>query len=98
MSSATEQPGNAKRVVGLRYEPGEGLPQVILKGSGEMADEILRRRDWLRQQPLVKDAALVEQLYRLPVDARIGPELFELVAALLVHVFSMEEQLRRQRS
>jgi flagellar biosynthesis protein len=98
MSNDTEQDGQQKRVVGLRYEPGEGLPQVILKGSGQMADEILRRRDWLRQQPMVKDTALVEQLYRLPVDARIGPELFELVAALLVHVFSMEEQLRRQHS
>lgn len=86
------------RVVGLHYEPQEGLPQVVVKGSGEMAEEILRRRDWLRQQPVVRDPQLVEQLYKLPIDARIGPELFQLVAALLVHVFAIEEKLRRRET
>lgn len=99
MSAGTENEDKAStptRVVGLRYRPEEGLPQMVLKGSGEMADEILRRRDWLREQPVVRDPQLVEQLYKLPVDARIGPELFQLVAALLVHVFAIEEKLRRQ--
>lgn len=83
------------RVVGLRYDPEDGLPQIVVKGSGQMADEILKRRDWLHQQPVVRDPQLVDQLYKLPIDARIGPELFQLVATLLVHVFAIEEKLRR---
>lgn len=97
-SDSGENDATPKRVVGLRYEPNEGLPQIVVKGSGEMAEEILRRRDWLREQPVVRDSHLVEQLYKLPIDARIGPELFQLVAALLVHVFAIEEKLRRQET
>jgi flagellar biosynthesis protein len=82
-----------KKVVGLKYEAGEGLPQVVVKGHGPAAQEILRSRDALDGPPVVQDSALAEQLYRLPMDATIGPELFELVAALLAHVFSLEQRV-----
>ncbi len=83
-----------KRVVGLQYEPGAGLPQVILKGSGKIADEIVRKSARGAGPTVVQDAALVDQLYRLPIDARIGPELFHLVAALLAHVFTIDQKLK----
>jgi type III secretion system FlhB-like substrate exporter len=92
-----EKQAERKRVVGLKYEPGEGLPQVVVKGSGEMAESILRRRDPVNGPMVVKDAALLEQLYRLPMDAQIGPELFHLVAALLAHVFSVEQKMKEER-
>ncbi len=57
-------------MVGLRYEPQEGPPQVIVKGSGKMADEILRQRHPVDGPMVVKDAELLEQLYRLPMDAQ----------------------------
>jgi flagellar biosynthesis protein len=79
-----------KRVVGLQYELGEGLPRVILKGSGKYAEAIIERREALRGPPIVKDEKLLRELYRLPMDSEIGPELFELVAVLLVHVFAVE--------
>ena len=82
-----------KKVVGLKYDPGEGVPQVIVKGSGAAADELLRQRDALGGPPVVHDGALADQLYRLPMDAPIGPELYELVAALLAHVFSLENEI-----
>jgi type III secretion system FlhB-like substrate exporter len=88
-----------KRVVGLQYEPEQGLPQVILKGAGPLAEELLQRRIGLgaRTPPVVKDGALLEALYRLPVDGAIGPELFEAVAALLVHVFAVEARMKGER-
>lgn len=91
MSSDRAKP---KQVVGLKYEVGQGLPQVILKGSGEMADAILRGRDLVAGPAVVKDAGLVQQLYRLPIDAEIGPELFHLVATVLAHVFAVEASLK----
>ena len=81
-----------KKVVGLKYDPGEGVPQVIVKGSGAAAEALLRQRELSGGPPVVHDGALADQLYRLPMDAPIGPELYELVAALLAHVFSLEQQ------
>ncbi len=84
-----------RKVVGLAYEPIEGeLPKVVVKGSGEMAERILRERPWLHGPPVIQDAKLAEQLYRLPMDGPIGPELFQLVAILLTHVFAIEEKVR----
>jgi type III secretion system FlhB-like substrate exporter len=82
------------RVVGLRYEPEEGAPQVILKASGELAEEVLlRRRHSAEAAPVVRNAALLDQLYRLPVDGRIGPDLYRVVAVLLAHVIDIEAKL-----
>ena len=83
------------KVVGLGLEPQQGLPRVVVKGCGEFADRILRERNWPHGPPVVSDPQLAEQLFRLPVDGQIGPELFELVAILLTHVFSLDEKLRR---
>jgi len=86
-----------QRVVGLRYEPDDGLPEVILKGAGPLAEALLRQR--MRQgPPVVKNEALLDALYRLPVDSPIGPELFQAVAVLLAHVFAVDGKLRRRES
>jgi type III secretion system FlhB-like substrate exporter len=79
------------RVIGLQYEGAGSLPTVVLKGAGPLADEMLRqRRQLVDAPPLVHDAALLEALFRLPIDAEIGPELFHAVAAILVHVISVD--------
>jgi len=86
--------GTVNKVVGLHYRPAGGLPQIVVKGCGDMAEQILKQRDWLSGRPVVRDPKLAEQLYRLPMDGHIGPELFQLVATLLAHVFAMDEKLR----
>jgi type III secretion system FlhB-like substrate exporter len=91
-----EENAKPKQVVGLKYDVGEGLPQVILKGSGKIADEMLRTRPLVNGPTVIENAELAQQLYRLPIDAEIGPELFHLVATLLAHVFAIEERLKRR--
>ena len=86
-----------RRVVGLKYDPGEGLPQVILKGAGPLAEEILKQRRARAGAQVVRNEALLQSLYRLPLDAQIGPELFHVVAVILAHVFALESQLRQER-
>jgi type III secretion system FlhB-like substrate exporter len=79
-----------RRLVGLKYEPGVGLPQVIVKMSGELAEEALRQRAQLAHAPaVVRNDALLEQLYKLPLEAEIGADLFRIVAVLLAHVLSV---------
>ena len=94
---ATEAPAPIRRVVGLKYEPGAGLPQVVLKGAGPLAEEILARRRARVGAHVVKNEALLQSLYRLPLDAQIGPELFHVVAVILAHVFALEAQLKTER-
>lgn len=85
-----------KRVVGLRSGDSLARPTVLLKGAGNTADEVLEEAKKLglvaKGPPIVEDAALLEQLFRLPVDAPIGRELFELVAIVLLHVYSADER------
>ncbi|MBI3900290.1 MAG: EscU/YscU/HrcU family type III secretion system export apparatus switch protein [Gammaproteobacteria bacterium] len=92
----TSEHSSPKKVVGLKYEMGEGLPTVVVKASGNAVDEVLRARSLVNGPPVVQDAQLADQLYRLPMDGHIGPELFQLVAALLAHVFAIEEAEKRK--
>ncbi len=85
------------RVVGLKYDPDDGLPQVIFKGAGPLAEEILASRRARVGAHVVRNEALLQSLYRLPLDARIGPELFHVVAVILAHVFALEAQLKNER-
>jgi type III secretion system FlhB-like substrate exporter len=69
-----------RKVVGLAYTPGEGLPQVMLKGVGAIAEELLARG--VRSgTPVVRDRDLVERLFRLPMD--------RIVAVVLAHVLAL---------
>jgi flagellar biosynthesis protein len=88
MSRAMER---LNRVVGIAYEPGEGLPHIVLKGAGPLAEEVLKRGREIGA-PVVHDRELVERLFRLPTDSDIGPELFRVVAVILAHVFALNEK------
>lgn len=83
------------RMVGLSYdESAQQLPTVVLKAAGPVTDALLSATLHAGGPRLVRDAALLEQLYRLPVDAAIDPALFQLVAVLLSHVLAVNEQIR----
>lgn len=86
-----------RRVVGLRHAAGDALPVLLLKGAGPLADELLDRRAHAAAPPIVHNPSLLDALYRLPVDAVIGPELFLAVAAILSHVLAVDA-LHAQRS
>lgn len=94
-ADAAAEDAPVRRVVGLKYVPEDGLPQVILKGAGPLAEEILRRRSTRIGPQVVKNEALLQSLYRLPLDSPIGPELFHVVAVILAHVFALEAKLKR---
>jgi type III secretion system FlhB-like substrate exporter len=83
-----------QRVVGVSYEMGELAPTVVLKSAGCGADAVLDAARRLPDAPpVVRDAALVDQLYRIPIDAAIGRELFPVMATLLAHVVTLDRHL-----
>ena len=86
----------AKKVIGLAYKPGEGLPKIVVKGHGKAAEEIMKKKSLGYGPRVIKDKQLVDKLYRLPVDAEISQETFYLVATVLSHVFAIEEKLKNK--
>lgn len=86
----------SKKVVGLQYEKNKGLPKVIVKGNGRVAEEIMKKNNQNSKVPVVENKKLVDELYKLPIDADIGTELFGLVAALLVHVYAIESKCKEE--
>jgi type III secretion system FlhB-like substrate exporter len=42
--------------------------------------------------PIVQDVALVNQLYRVPVDESIGRDLFAVMAGILAHVLRIDKE------
>jgi flagellar biosynthesis protein len=90
-----------RRVVGLVHST-DGvltLPRVVFKGAGPAADLLVDAfsRQHGRQR-VVRDDALLDRLFRLPTDAAISPDLYQLVAALLVHVFAVEAHMRNMQN
>lgn len=90
--------GTGKKVVGIAYDPAKGLPRIVLKGTGNLA-EIIEHQfgESNESHRIVEDAELLDRLFRLPTDSEISPDLYELVAILLTHVFAVEAKLKEMK-
>ncbi len=78
-----------KKAVALEYEPGDQAPKVIATGQGKLAEriiEVAKEAD----VPVHKDAKLAESLSILDIGEYIPPELYSIVAEVLVFVDSMD--------
>jgi flagellar biosynthesis protein len=83
-----------KRAVALRYKNEESeAPKVVAKGSGSLADEIVRRAEEAGV-PLYRDDALVEVLAQIELDREIPPELFGAVAEIMSWIYKADKELR----
>jgi type III secretion system FlhB-like substrate exporter len=85
-----------KRVVGISCDPTEGGPVVVVKGAGEAADAILENARQQENLPVVRDAPLVNQLYRVPIDGAVGRDLFPVMAVLLAHLLCVDRKTKEQ--
>jgi flagellar biosynthesis protein len=82
-----------RRVVGISHADGGAAPVVVVKGAGEAAEAVLERARQQADTPIVRAPELVDQLYRVPIDAAIGKDLFPVMAALLAHVLTVDSRL-----
>ena len=78
-----------KTAVALAYEPGDVAPKILATGTGEVADRIIEKAKE-SQVPLYKDNKLADTLSRLKIGDAIPPELYEVVAEILVFVDDMD--------
>lgn len=87
-----------KKVVGLSYKKGDTLPKIILKGSGYTAEDIIKEGERLKEGPMViQNQELAKQLYKMSIDTEIQPAAFEMVAAILAHLYAVDERYKEEQ-
>ena len=78
-----------KTAVAVAYEPGDSAPRILATGKGEVAEKIIAKAKE-SDVPLYKDNKLADTLSKLKIGDAIPPELYEVVAEILVFVDDMD--------
>lgn len=79
----------SKTAVALAYTPGERAPKILATGKGEVAERIIETAKE-NDVPLYEDDKLASPLSKLQIGDMIPPELYEVVAEILVFVDDMD--------
>ncbi len=83
-------PDQRRNAVALTYTPEARVPRVVAKGSGWLAEEIIKRAResnvFVHESP-----ELVSLLMQVDLDDRIPPALYVAVAELLAWLYRLEE-------
>ena len=87
---AEEKKPKKLTAVALEYNPGEVAPKVVASGVGKTAERIIEKAKEAGV-PTHKDTKLADTLSRLEIGEVIPPELYEVVAEVLVFVDQMEK-------
>lgn len=85
-----EKKKKIKQAIALEYNPEEDAPKVIASGQGALAERIIEKAKE-SNVPLHRDDSLAETLSRLEIGEMIPPELYEVVAEILVFVDAMDK-------
>jgi len=80
-----------QKAIAIKYNPDEVAPKILAKGSGVIAEKILENAQ-NSDVVIHKDAALAEDLTRLDIGDHIPPELYEVVAQILVFINDLDRQ------
>ena len=79
-----------KTAVALKYDTGSGeAPYVVAAGKGVLADKIIAE-SVKNDIPQYEDEKLASSLSRLEIGENIPPELYEVVAQVLLFVDKMD--------
>ena len=72
-----------------RGEAGDAAPRILATGKGELAERIIEKGK-AGNVPLYKDNKLANTLSKLEIGDTIPPELYDVVAEILVFVDDMD--------
>lgn len=96
MDNKEKQHNPKQKAVALSYKKGDAAPSVVAKGEGYVAEKIMEvgKEDHI---PIVKDKALVEELTKIDLGDNIPPELYQVVAEILVFISDIDKQEEYKR-
>lgn len=84
-----KKPDPREAAVALAYRAGQSAPQVVAKGRGLVAENIIRKaRD--HGVYVHESAELVSLLMQVDLDQHIPPQLYRAVAELLAWLYKLE--------
>lgn len=79
-----------RKVAAIKYDHSDDAPQLIAKGAGIVADKILEKAE-TADIPVYRDEALVNTLTKLDLGDFIPPELYKVVAEIMVFVTDLDK-------
>ena len=80
----------AKQAIALEYDPADSAPKVIAMGRGALAEKIIEQAKQA-DVPVHRDDKLANTLSKLQIGDMIPPELYDVVAEILVFVDGMDK-------
>ncbi|MDE6624858.1 MAG: EscU/YscU/HrcU family type III secretion system export apparatus switch protein [Lachnospiraceae bacterium] len=86
----SNKPEKKKKAVALTYDPTNQAPQVVASGQGVVAERIIEKAKEA-DVATYKDEGLTDTLLKLEVGDMIPPELYGVVAEILVYVDKMDK-------
>lgn len=79
-----------RTAVAISYDINDSAPKILATGKGAVADKIIEKAKEA-DVPLYKDNKLANTLSKLQIGDMIPPELYEVVAEILVFVDDMDK-------
>lgn len=80
-----------KEVAALKYSPDQNAPKIVALGKGEVAERIIETaKD--NDVPVYEDHDLAHTLNTFSIGDEIPPELYEVVAQILVFVSNLDNE------
>lgn len=90
MGERVKKEEKIKQAIALSYDPEEEAPKVIASGRGILAEKIIEKAQEV-DVPIHRDDKLADTLSKLEIGDMIPPELYEVVAEILVFVDAMDK-------
>ena len=85
-----EEEKKRKQAIAIQYYPDEVAPKILASGTGIIADKIIEKAK-SSDVPLYEDNKLANTLSKLDIGEYIPPELYSIVAEILVFVDNLDK-------
>lgn len=85
-----EEEKKRKQAIAIQYNPDEAAPKILASGTGIIADKIIEKAK-SSDVPLYEDNKLANTLSKLDIGEYIPPELYSIVAEILVFVDNLDK-------
>lgn len=85
-----EEEKKRKQAIAIQYNPDEVALKILASGTGIIADKIIEKAK-SSDVPLYKDNKLANTLSKLDMGEYIPPELYSIVAEILVFVDNLDK-------
>lgn len=85
-----EEEKKRKQAIAIQYNPDEVAPKILASGTGIIADKIIEKAK-SSEVPLYEDNKLANTLSKLDIGEYIPPELYSIVAEILVFVDNLDK-------